>query len=265
MQALAGVSFEITPGEVMGLMGESGCGKTTLAMAILGVLPRESAKVSGSIRFRGGEMLAMREKRLREIRGSGISMIYQEPELALSPFLCAGDQVAEVIQAHRDCNWTQCRDAALAAIERMGFEEPERIYGSYLHQLSGGQRQRIVFAQALACEPALIVADEPTASLDARTQAEVIELLHDIKSQRQVSILLISHTPEIQASLSDRLIVMSQGQIIEHGSFDQLYWNPARAVTKMLLHASDDSHARQRDVSDQVAAPAPIAHEEFVR
>lgn len=263
MQALADVSFAIEPGEVVGLMGESGCGKTTLAMAILGLLPRESAKVLGSIRFRGEEMLSMRENRLREIRGAGISMIYQEPEIALSPFLRAGDQVAEVIRAHRHWKWNQCRDAAFAVTKRMRFEEPDRIYRSYPHQLSGGQRQRIVFAQALACEPALIVADEPTASLDARSQAGVIELLREIRRQRRVSMLLISHTPEIQASLADRLMVMSQGHIIEEGSLDQLYWNPSQELTRMMLHATGSRRKTLRDVSEEVVAPIP--HEELVR
>lgn len=263
MQALADVSFAIEPGEVVGLMGESGCGKTTLAMAILGLLPGKSTEVSGSIQFRGEEMLFMPEKRQREIRGGEISMIYQEPEIALSPYLRVGDQVAEVVRVHRDWKWNRCREAALTVVKRMGFEEPERIYRSYPHQLSGGQRQRIVFAQALACEPALIVADEPTASLDARNQAGVIELLREIKQQRKVSMLLISHTPEIQASLADRLMVMSQGQIVEQGSLDHLYWNPSQPLTKMMLHASGSRRGRQREVSDEVAAP--IAHEELVR
>lgn len=237
-QAVADVTFDIAPGEVVGLMGESGCGKTTLALALLGLLPRDRADVSGSILFRGTELLSMSERSLQKIRGTRISMIYQEPEIALSPFLGAGDQIAEVVRAHREWKWSRCREVAFAAVERMGFDEPHRICQSYPHQLSGGQRQRIVFAQALVCEPALIIADEPTASLDARNQAEMIELLREIKMQRQVSLLLISHTPEIQASLADRLVVMSEGRVVEQGSFDQLYWNASHPVTNAMLRGN---------------------------
>jgi ABC-type glutathione transport system ATPase component len=234
-QALDKVTLDIEPGEIVGLMGESGCGKTTLALALLGLLPADGADISGSVLFQGSETLSMGERSLQRIRGAGISMIYQEPEIALSPFLRAGDQIAEVVRAHHDWKWNRCREAAFAALERMGFDEPSRIYQSYPHQLSGGQRQRIVFAQALICEPALIIADEPTASLDARSQAEMIGLLRVIREQKQVSMLLISHTPEIQASLADRLVVMSQGRIIEEGSFDRLYWDASHPVTNAML------------------------------
>jgi ABC-type glutathione transport system ATPase component len=234
-QALDKVTLEIEPGEIVGLMGESGCGKTTLALALLGLLPADDADISGSVLFQGSETLSMGERSLQKIRGAGISMIYQEPEIALSPFLRAGDQIAEVVRAHHDWKWNRCREAAFAALERMGFDEPGRIYQSYPHQLSGGQRQRIVFAQALICEPALIIADEPTASLDARSQAEMIGLLRVIREQKRVSVLLISHTPEIQASLADRLVVMSQGRVVEEGSFDRLYWGASHPVTNAML------------------------------
>lgn len=264
-RALKDVSFAIGYGETVGLMGESGCGKTTLASAVLGLLPRERTRISGSIRFCGDEIMGMRENKLRQIRGSGIAIVHQEPELALSPFLRAGEQVAEVVRAHRQWNRNQCREAASAALKRMGFAEPERIYHSFPHQLSGGQRQRVVFAQALVCEPALIVADEPTASLDARTQAEIIALLLDIKKARQVSLLLISHTPEVQASLADRLMVMSEGRLIEEGSFDQLYWHPAQELTKAMLHSKSGMRERRRDANSSSGTAWTEAHEEFVK
>jgi ABC-type glutathione transport system ATPase component len=241
-QALDNVTFEIAKGEVVGLMGKSGCGKTTVALALLGLLPR-GPKVSGSVLFCGSELLSMNERALQKVRGAKISMIYQEPEIALSPFLRAGDQIAEVVRAHCDWKWNRCQQAALAALEQIGFDEPRRIYQSYPHQLSGGQRQRVVFAQALVCEPALIIADEPTASLDARNQAEMIELLRGIRMERQVSLLLISHTPEIQASHADRLLVMSQGCVVEQGSFDQLYWNASHPVTTAMLRPSSPKKA----------------------
>lgn len=263
-QALVDVSFVIERAEVMGLMGESGCGKTTLAMAILGLLPAKRACIAGSVRFRGEDILNMPRKKLNQVRGAEISVVYQEPEIALSPFLRAGDQIAEVIRAHRKWKWNQCRDAAFAALERIGFDKPERIYRSYPHQLSGGQRQRIVFAQALACEPALIVADEPTASLDAQSQAEIIDLLREIKRQQRISVLLISHTPEIQASLADRLLVMSQGRIIEQGEFDQLYWNSSQPLTRAMLRSP--ARVRESKCHDShVTVGREIALEELAR
>lgn len=265
VRVLSDVSFAIGCGETVGLMGESGCGKTTLASAILGLLPRERTRVSASIRFCGDELMGMRESKLRLIRGAGIAIVHQEPELALSPFLRAGEQVAEVVRAHRQWNRNQCREAASAALKRMGFAEPERIYRSYPHQLSGGQRQRVVFAQALVCEPQLVIADEPTASLDARTQAEIIALLLEIKKARRVSLLLISHTPEVQASLADRLMVMSGDRIIEEGSFDQLYWHPAQELTRAMLHSKSGVRERRRDANSSPRTASTEAHEEFVK
>lgn len=263
--ALRDVSLAINPGEIVGVMGESGCGKTTLASAILGLLPSARTQISGSVRFRGDEMLAMPEGDLRKIRGAGISMVYQEPESALSPFLRVGDQVTEVVRAHRNWGWNRCRDAAFSLIEQMGFREPDRIFSSYPHQLSGGERQRIVFAQALACEPALVVADEPTASLDARTQAEIIELLGEVRRERNVSILLISHTPEVQASLADRLIVMSQGRVIEEGTVDHLYWDASHDLTKMVLHPGRIRRDRKHQAPRAHSQFSIEAHEELVR
>ena len=229
------ISFDIGAGEVVGLMGESGCGKTSIATSLLGLLPKGQAKISGSISFRGQDLLAMDERALRRIRGAEISMVSQEPGISLSPVLRAGDQVAEVIHAHRNWGWKQCRAEAESMLARVGLFEAERIFSAYPHQLSGGQLQRVVLAQALACGPALLVADEPTASLDARSQADFLVLLRGLKERFQISILLISHTPEIQASLADRLLVMREGQIIEEGRFGQIYRNPRHPYTRTML------------------------------
>lgn len=264
-RALEDVSFAIGRGETVGVMGESGCGKTTLATAILGLLPRERARVSGSIRFCDQEIVGMSDRKLHQIRGAGIAIVHQDPEVALSPFLRAGEQVAEVVRAHRQWKWNQCREAAFGALKRMGFDEPERVYRSYPHQLSGGQRQRVVLAQALVCDPALIIADEPAASLDARTQAEIVTLLLEIKKARQTSLLLISHTPEIQASLADRLMVMSEGRIIEEGSFDHLYWQPARELTKAMLHSKSGMREAGRDSDFSSRTVSAETHEEYVK
>ncbi len=236
--AVQNVSFEIGEGEVLGLMGESGCGKTSIALALLGLLSLEGAHVSGSIQFRGEELLAKDVRALRAIRGAGISLAFQEPELALSPVMKIRDQVAEVIHAHNDFAWERCRADAELALARVGFSDVRRISSAYPHQLSGGQRQRVVLAQALACKPALLIADEPAAALDARSQGEILALLGELQRELRISILLISHAPEVQASLADRLMVMASGQIVEQGPFAQLYRNPAHACTQAMLRTS---------------------------
>jgi len=233
--AVAGVSFDVAPGEVVGLMGESGCGKTSIAMALLGLLPRSRAEVSGSVRFQGQDLLSMDERGLQKVRGAGISMVYQEPAIALSPVMRVGDQIAEVIHAHRNWSWKCCRAEAGLMIARVGLPPTDRTYSSYPHQLSGGQRQRVLLAEALACEPQFVIADEPTAALDACSQAEFLALLRQLKKQLRVAFLLISHTAEIQASLADRLLVMSEGRIVEQGCFHHLYASPSHPCTKAML------------------------------
>ena len=233
--AVDGIRFEIGAGEVVGLMGMSGCGKTSIALALLGLLPNDSARVTGSALLRGRDLLAMKERELQKIRGAEISLVLQEPEIALSPVMRAGDQISEVIHAHRNGNWLSCRAAARSALARVGLAG-ERIFAAYPHQLSGGQRQRVVLAQALACEPALVIADEPTASLDARSSADLLDLLQRLKDEMGVALLLISHSPEVQAALADRLLVMKEGKIVEQGSFGALYRNPSHPHTQCLLH-----------------------------
>jgi ABC-type glutathione transport system ATPase component len=236
--AVEKVGFEIAQGEVLGLMGESGCGKTSLALAVLGLLSQDLAQVSGSIQFRGEELLSKDRNSLRAIRGAGISLVFQEPELALSPVMKIRDQVAEVIHAHTDWKWQRCRTEAELALARVGFADSPRILSAYPHQLSGGQRQRVVLAQALACNPALLIADEPAASLDARSQSELLALLRKLQRELNISILLISHAPEVQASLAERLMVMANGRIVEQGPFKQLYRNPSHSITRAMLRTS---------------------------
>ena len=171
-QAIDGVSFDIAPGEILGVMGESGCGKTSIALAMLGLLAKARTEISGSILYRGKNLLATDERSLRRIRGAEISMVCQEPGIALSPLMPVGTQIAEVVHAHRNWSWRQCREEARSMLMRVGLQSTDRIFSAYPQQLSGGQLQRAVLAQALVCRPALLIADEPTASLDARSQAD---------------------------------------------------------------------------------------------
>jgi ABC-type glutathione transport system ATPase component len=242
--AVAGVSFEIAPGETVGLMGESGCGKSTIALSLLGLLTRDRAEISGSILFQGWDLTWLPEREFQKIRGATISLVSQEPEIALSPVMRVGEQVAEVFRAHHDWSAKECRAEAMAILARVGLPQTSRIFAAYPHQLSGGQRQRVVLAQSLACGPALLIADEPTAALDAISQSAFIALLRTLKKEMQISLLLISHTPEIQASLADRVLVMKEGQIIEEGTFARLYRKPSHAYTRSLLRAGDTECAQ---------------------
>ena len=220
--AVDNVSFDVEAAEVVGLMGESGCGKTTLSLAMLGLLAKEQAAVSGSVMFRGRELLGLDERLLAKVRGAKISLVSQEPGIALSPVMRAGDQIAEVLHAHRKWDWAQCRVEARSWLARVGLMPIDRIYASYPHQLSGGQLQRVVLAQALACEPEIVIADEPTASLDALTQSSFLALLRELKSQLGISVLLISHSAHVQANMADRVLIMEEGRIVEEGRFSEI-------------------------------------------
>lgn len=256
--AVAGATFAIARGEVLGVMGESGCGKTSIALALLGLLSREEAEVSGSVTFRGENLLEMPEKALRKIRGAAISMVYQEPGIALSPVMRVGAQIAEIVRAHRKRSSRECRGEAFAMLARVGLPATERVFSAYPHQLSGGQLQRIVLAQALVCEPALLIADEPTASLDAQSSADFVSLLRELKNNLGMSLLLISHTPEIQASLADRMIVMKDGKIVEIGRFEDLYAKPAHPYTKALLARRASAPGGTEAAGDHGARREPV-------
>lgn len=232
--ALDGVSFHIHRGEVVGVLGESGSGKTTLALALLRLLPSSARILRGTIRIGGRDLLALKESELEKIRGAKISLIFQEPEMALNPVMQTLDQVAEVIAAHHAWSGTACRTEARRILAELHLDDP-RLLAAYPQQLSGGQRQRLVIAQALASRPELLIADEPTASLDSILQAQWLSMMQDLRRRLGLAILLITHDPAILNGLADRVLVMYRGSIVEEASLEQLVRHPQHPYTQALL------------------------------
>jgi oligopeptide/dipeptide ABC transporter ATP-binding protein len=241
VRALDGANIEIRAGEIVGILGESGCGKSTLASALLRLLPPHARCGSGMILFRGKNLLNVSEKGLRAIRGVEISLVSQDPALSLNPVMTAGSQVGEVLRAHLPINAHQRRQRVMELLQQVGFDHAEEIYSAYPHQLSGGQRQRIAIAQAIACRPALLIADEPTSKLDATLQAEIVALLSKIRKQYGTAILVISHDPALFAGFADRIAVMYAGRVIEVGSTAEIFSRPLHPYTQALVRIAASS------------------------
>lgn len=235
IRALDGVSIGLRPSEVVGILGESGCGKSTLASAWLRLLAPHAKCAAGAILLRGRDLLRLPEKELRAIRGREIALVPQDPALALNPVMTAGSQIGEVLRAHLPLDARQRRMRVIELLREVGFDRPEEIYFAYPHQLSGGQRQRIVIAQAVACRPALLIADEPTSKLDAPLQAEIVALLSQIRRQHGTAILAISHDPALFAGFADRIAVMYAGRIVEVGGSSDMFARPLHPYTQALV------------------------------
>jgi oligopeptide/dipeptide ABC transporter ATP-binding protein len=236
VSAVSDVSLSVAEGEIFGLVGESGCGKTTLAMATMGLLPR-TATVSGSVRFQGRELVGLGDEELRRLRGDRISMVFQDPMTSLDPTFPVGEQVVETIMAHRDLDKDAARERALALLEDVGIPEPERRFDEAPHRLSGGMRQRVVIATALANEPALMLADEPTTALDVTIQAQVLDLLRDLRTRLRTTIVLITHDLGVIAQICDWIGVMYAGQLVEVAPTAQIFRTPRHPYTQALLAA----------------------------
>ncbi len=233
--ALCDVDFELAGDEALGLLGESGSGKTTLALALLGLLPPGGSVERGAIWFRGTNLVAAGPRVLRKIQGAEISLVHQEPALALNPVMRVADQVIEVLRAHQHLTGQQARAKSLELLAEVGFAPESGITDAFPHQLSGGQRQRVVIAQAIACRPALIVADEPTTALDTAAQREILVLLRDLHHRMKLALILISHDPAVLAAAVQRILVMYAGRIVEDGPAAQLLQNPSHPYTRGLL------------------------------
>ncbi len=234
--ALRGVSFSVQRGETVGLIGESGCGKSMTALAVMGLLP-PTARVSGSIQFDGQELVGAAEDALCQLRGNRIGMIFQEPMTALNPLHTVGAQVAEPLRQHRGMGRAESRAEALKLLERVHLPQAAQRLDAYPHQLSGGQRQRVMIAAALACGPDLLIADEPTTALDATIQGEILELLDDLVKERQMALLLISHDLGVMAQTVQRVMVMYGGMVVESGPTASVFERLAHPYTRGLFGA----------------------------
>ena len=232
------VSFDIAKGETLALVGESGSGKSVSALSILKLLPYPPAShPSGEILFGGEDLLAKDESQLRKVRGNKITMIFQEPMTSLNPLHTIEDQIAEILSLHQGMGKAQARARTLELLNEVGIREPEKRLGAYPHQLSGGQRQRVMIAMALANEPELLIADEPTTALDVTVQAQILELLAKLKAKKGMSVLFITHDLGIVRRIADKVCVMTKGRIVERGPTAEIFANPQHAYTKHLLAA----------------------------
>jgi peptide/nickel transport system ATP-binding protein len=236
-RAVDGISFHVNEGETLAVVGESGCGKSVTAMSILRLVPEPPAKIAGSIRFQGKQLLKFSEREMRSIRGNDISMIFQEPMTSLNPVLTVGRQIGETLRLHQGLDRKAAEARAIEMLVLVGIPEPRRRLREYPHQLSGGMRQRVMIAMALACNPKLLIADEPTTALDVTIQAQILDLMRDLKRRVGAAIILITHDLGIVAEVAERVMVMYAGRKLEEAPVAELFRTPRHPYTRGLLGA----------------------------
>ncbi|KEA09253.1 ABC transporter ATP-binding protein [Agrobacterium rhizogenes] len=253
--AVSNLSLEIREKEILCIVGESGSGKSITSFAAMGLLPKVLKPSAGEILFEGRDVLKLSEAEHSGLRGNHMGMIFQEPMSALNPCYTVGDQIEEVFKAHTTLSKTERRERTMALLKEVRLPEPERLYHAYPHQLSGGQRQRIVIAIALAMEPRLLIADEPTTALDVTTQAQILDMFKALKESRKAGILFVTHDFDVVAEIADRVVVMQKGVVVEQGSVEQVLNNPRHPYTRMLIDAVPKRHGGKGDPK----MSAPIA------
>ena len=237
VKALNDVSIHLKEGEVLGIVGESGSGKSVTAYSLMGLTAHPGKLMGGTLQFNGHEIENMSEKEMRKIRGKEVSIIFQDPMTSLNPVYSIGNQIMEVIRLHTDKDKKQAYERAKELLELVGINEPEKRLKQYPHELSGGMRQRVMIAIALACEPKLLIADEPTTALDVTIQAQILELMMELKDKLGIAIIMITHDLGVVASMCDRIAVMYAGRIIEYGTTDDIFYHPHHMYTKGLIRS----------------------------
>jgi peptide/nickel transport system ATP-binding protein len=255
-QAVRGVSFSLKRGETLGLVGESGCGKSVTALALMGLLP-DSAVISGSIRLDGSELVGLSDADYCKLRGNRISMIFQEPMTALNPMHTIGHQVAEPLRRHTNCSAREARKEAIALLDRVGLPDAAKRVDAYPHQFSGGQRQRVTIAMALACQPDVLIADEPTTALDVTIQGQILDLIADLVAERGMSMILISHDLGVIAENVQRMMVMYGGTVVESGATNTVFTRMGHPYTQGLFRARPRLGARKGTRLQTIAGTVP--------
>ena len=237
VKALNGVSFSMEEGEVLGIVGESGSGKSVTAYSVMGLTAYPGKLIGGTINFNGHQIDKMSEKEMRKIRGNEVSIIFQDPMTSLNPVYTIGNQITEVICLHTGKSKKEAHDRAKELLELVGINEPAKRLKQYPHELSGGMRQRVMIAIALACEPKLLIADEPTTALDVTIQAQILELMQELRKKLGMSIIMITHDLGVVASMCERIAVMYAGHIVEYGTADEIFYEPKHEYTKGLINS----------------------------
>ncbi len=235
VKAVNDVSFYIDEGELVGLVGESGCGKSITALSVMRLIASPGKIVGGEILFKGENLLQFSDDKMRELRGNDIAMIFQDPMTSLNPVYTVGEQIAEALRLHRNLNKKEAWNEAVEAMKEVSIPDPSRRVNDYPHQLSGGMRQRVMIAMALACNPELLIADEPTTALDVTIQAQILELLDELRQTRKLAVLLITHDLGVVAEVADRVCVMYTGRIVEESGVDEIFQKPKHPYTEGLL------------------------------
>ena len=237
IKAVRGVSFSVDQGEIVGLVGESGSGKSVTMKAVMGILPDNAERTAESIFLNERELKDLSDEECRKVRGKEMTMIFQDPMTALNPLKKIGSQIEEVIIRQRKCSKNEAKEKALEMLKKVGIPNPEVRLGQYPHEFSGGMRQRVLIAMALACEPKLLIADEPTTALDVTIQAQILDLLHELKDEFHTSIMLITHDMGVVATVCSKVIIMYGGLVMESGTVEEVFYEPKHPYTKALLKA----------------------------
>jgi len=261
IRPVSGIDFHVHAGETLGIVGESGCGKSVTSLAVMGLLPKGIGRVSnGRILFQNQNLTELKQTELQKIRGKEMAMIFQEPMTSLNPVYTVGEQLGEQIRLHLGLNKREAREKAAEMLRMVGIPRAEQIIREYPHQLSGGMRQRVMIAMAMSCDPKLLIADEPTTALDVTIQAQILDLMRELKAKQGTSIVFITHDLGVVAEMCDRVVVMYAGQVIEEASVRELFQNPQHPYTKGLIASIPSlDQQRRRLYSIRGTVPHPSA------